>query len=46
MCSRRSQVAMLQTNSPVVSALTTLSLRPPLENRTMFGRLETALKKL
>src|SRR5260370_14676082 len=44
MASRRSQVARLQTNSPVSSMKLTESLRPSLEKQTTGGRLETPLK--
>jgi len=44
MASRRSQVARLQTNSPVSSMKVTESLRPSLEKQTTGGRLETPLK--
>src|ERR1700720_3593128 len=45
-CSRKSQVVRLCTNSPLSSALVCECLRPALENITNGGRLETALKKL
>src|SRR5438067_7594578 len=41
---RKSQVARLQTNSPVSSMNVTESLRPSLEKQTTGGRLETPLK--
>src|SRR5436309_15485329 len=44
MASRRSQLARLQTNSPVSSMKVTESLRPLLEKQTTGGRLETPLK--
>src|SRR5215468_10539591 len=43
---RRSNVAMLATNSPVCSALRCESLRVALEKMTTGGWLETRLKKL
>ena len=42
--SRKSQVARLQTNSPVSSMKLTESLWPSLENITIGGRLLTPLK--
>src|SRR5262245_19584824 len=41
---RRSQVARLQTNSPVCSANSTESFRLSPENPTIGGRVENALK--
>ena len=42
--SRRSQVARLQTNSPVSVMFATESLKPSLPNITRLGRLLTPLK--
>ena len=44
MAPRRSQVARLQTNSPVSSMKVRASFRPCDENATMGGRSDTALK--
>jgi hypothetical protein len=41
---RSSKVARLQTNSPVSSMKTSESLRPSLENSTIGGSSDTALK--
>src|SRR5271169_3018637 len=43
-CARRSHTARLQTNSPVSSTNSIVSLRPSLANITIGGSVETLLK--